>query len=48
MSMPFCIYQDIYLIGNAEMSHPYDCCVYLIDIGELVLVDSGAGQSSTG
>lgn len=45
MDKPFCIYQDIYLIGSAEMSHPYDCCVYLIDVGELVLIDSGAGQS---
>ena len=45
MDEPFCIYQDIYLIGSAEISHPYDCCVYLIDVGELVLIDSGAGQS---
>ena len=44
MGKPFCIYQDIYLIGSAEISHPYDCCVYLIDVGELVLIDSGAGQ----
>ncbi len=44
MDEPFCIYQDIYLIGSAEISHPYDCCVYLIDVGELVLIDSGAGQ----
>jgi hypothetical protein len=28
MDEPFCIYQDIYLIGSAGMSHPYDCCVY--------------------
>jgi len=28
MGKPFRIYQDIYLIGNAEVSHPYDCCVY--------------------
>jgi len=44
MDEPFCIYQNIYLIGSAEISHPYDCCVYLIDVGELVLIDSGAGQ----
>jgi glyoxylase-like metal-dependent hydrolase (beta-lactamase superfamily II) len=44
-SKPFRIYQDIYLIGSAEISHPYDCCVYLIDVGELILIDSGAGQS---
>jgi glyoxylase-like metal-dependent hydrolase (beta-lactamase superfamily II) len=45
MDEPFCIYRDMYLIGSAEMSHPYDCCVYLIDVGELVLIDSGAGKS---
>jgi len=27
------------------MSHPYDCCVYLIDVGELILIDSGGGRS---
>lgn len=45
MAMPFRIYQDIYIIGSAEISHPYDCCVYLIDVGELILIDSGAGES---
>ena len=45
MSKPFRIYQDIYIIGSAEISHPYDCCVYLVDVGELVLIDSGAGES---
>lgn len=45
MSKPFRVYQDIYIIGSAEISHPYDCCVYLIDVGELVLIDSGAGRS---
>lgn len=45
MDEPFCIYQNIYLIGSAEISHPYDCCVYLVNVGELVLIDSGAGQS---
>ena len=45
MRQPFRIWQDIYIIGSAEMSHPYDCCVYLVDAGELVLVDAGAGKS---
>lgn len=39
------IWQDIYIIGSAELSHPYDCCVYLIDAGELILIDTGAGKS---
>lgn len=45
MSKPFRVFQDIYIIGSAEISHPYDCCVYLIDVGELILLDSGAGRS---
>ena len=45
MSRPFRIWENIYIIGSSEISHPYDCCVYLIDVGELVLIDSGAGMS---
>jgi glyoxylase-like metal-dependent hydrolase (beta-lactamase superfamily II) len=45
MKKPFRVWKDIYMVGSAELSHPYDCCVYLIDAGELVLVDSGAGKS---
>jgi len=45
MSRPFLIWENIYIIGSSEISHPYDCCVYLIDVGELVLIDSGAGRS---
>lgn len=45
MSQPFHIWKNVYIIGNAEISHPYDCCVYLIDAGELILIDSGAGRS---
>jgi len=45
MSRPFRIWENIYIIGSSEISHPYDCCVYLIDVGELVLIDSGAGRS---
>lgn len=45
MAQPFHIWQDVYIIGSAELSHPYDCCVYLIDFGELILIDTGAGKS---
>lgn len=44
MTRPFEVCKDIYLIGDAELSHPYDCCVYLLDAGDLVLIDSGAGK----
>lgn len=45
MSKPFHIRGNIYILGSAEISLPYDCCVYLIDVGELILIDSGAGRS---
>jgi glyoxylase-like metal-dependent hydrolase (beta-lactamase superfamily II) len=45
MRKPFLIWENIYIIGSSELSHPYDCSVYLIDLGELILIDSGAGRS---
>ena len=45
MTRPFRIWQNVYIIGSAELAHPYDCCVYLIDFGELILIDTGTGES---
>jgi len=45
MKQPFRIWKDVYIVGSAEISHPFDCCVYLIDADELVLIDTGAGES---
>jgi glyoxylase-like metal-dependent hydrolase (beta-lactamase superfamily II) len=45
MIEPLRIWRDVYLVGDSEISHPYDCCVYLIDAGDLLLIDSGAGRS---
>ncbi|MFC2008308.1 MBL fold metallo-hydrolase [Chloroflexota bacterium] len=45
MERPFRVWKDVYMVGSAELSHPYDCCVYLLDAGDLVLIDSGAGKS---
>lgn len=39
------VWRDVYAIGGPELSHPYDCSVYLIGSDELVLIDSGAGES---
>ena len=37
--------QDVYIVGGADLSHPYDCSVYLVDGGEeMVLIDTGAGK----
>jgi glyoxylase-like metal-dependent hydrolase (beta-lactamase superfamily II) len=38
--------EDIYLVGDADLTDQKDCAIYLIDAGgELVMVDSGAGTS---
>ncbi|HEX2966282.1 MAG TPA: MBL fold metallo-hydrolase [Syntrophorhabdaceae bacterium] len=39
------IVRNIFLIGGAEFTDPKDCLVYLLDFGELIMVDTGAGQS---
>ena len=46
MTEPVNIFSNIYLIGGPELSYSYDCLIYLIDFGELVIVDSGVGLSS--
>jgi glyoxylase-like metal-dependent hydrolase (beta-lactamase superfamily II) len=45
VSKPSKICKDVYIVGNSDISHPYDCSIYLLDAGELVLIDSGAGMS---
>jgi glyoxylase-like metal-dependent hydrolase (beta-lactamase superfamily II) len=37
--------KDIYLIGGADISDPRDCAVYVIDLGEMIMIDAGAGAS---
>ena len=37
--------ENIYLVGGADITDPRDCAVYLLDLGELVLIDTGAGPS---
>jgi glyoxylase-like metal-dependent hydrolase (beta-lactamase superfamily II) len=46
MRKPFRVWKDVYAVGGPDLSHPYDCSVYLIaSASELVLIDSGAGES---
>ena len=37
--------KDIYMIGGADITDPRDCAVYLLNLGELVMIDAGAGES---
>jgi len=40
------IWNGVYIVGGPDVSRPEDCCVYLVEAGEeLVLIDSGAGRS---
>src|SRR5512137_2919781 len=34
----------VYQVGGATLSDSRDCAVYLLDLGELVLIDSGLGM----
>jgi glyoxylase-like metal-dependent hydrolase (beta-lactamase superfamily II) len=37
--------EDIYQVGGADITDPRDCAVYLLNLGEVVLIDAGAGPS---
>jgi glyoxylase-like metal-dependent hydrolase (beta-lactamase superfamily II) len=39
------LHGGVYLVGSPELTDPEDCCVYLLDLGDLVLIDAGAGRS---
>ena len=41
------IHDGIYLIGSSGITDAKDCCVYLLNLGELVLIDAGAGAGSS-
>ena len=40
------IIKGVYLVGSSEITDPKDCSIYLIDLGELVLIDTGAGMNT--
>jgi glyoxylase-like metal-dependent hydrolase (beta-lactamase superfamily II) len=42
---PHEIIDDIFIVGGPDITDSRDSCVYLINLGELVLIDSGAGWS---
>jgi len=45
MNAPFMVWKDVYMVGGSDLSHGYDCGVYLVDGGDLLLIDAGAGKS---
>ncbi len=40
------IAKDIFIVGGPDITDGRDGCVYLLSLGELVLIDTGAGWSS--
>jgi glyoxylase-like metal-dependent hydrolase (beta-lactamase superfamily II) len=42
---PLEISEDIFIIGGPNITDGRDGCIYLINLGELILVDTGAGWS---
>jgi glyoxylase-like metal-dependent hydrolase (beta-lactamase superfamily II) len=42
---PFEITKDIFIVGGPDITDGRDGCVYLINLGELILIDTGAGWS---
>lgn len=42
---PIEIIKDVYIIGDSGMTDTKDCSIYLIDLGELVMIDTGCGES---
>jgi len=39
------IEEDIFIVGGPDITDGRDGCIYLINLGELILVDTGAGWS---
>ena len=42
---PFEITKDIYIVGGPDITDGRDGCVYLMNLEELILIDTGAGWS---
>ena len=39
------ITKDIFIVGGQDITDGRDGCVYLMNLGELILIDTGAGWS---
>jgi glyoxylase-like metal-dependent hydrolase (beta-lactamase superfamily II) len=39
------IIKDIYIVGGPDITDGRDGCIYLMNLGELILIDTGAGWS---
>jgi glyoxylase-like metal-dependent hydrolase (beta-lactamase superfamily II) len=42
------IFKNLFLVGGADKADSKSCHVYLLNFGELVLIDSGTGKNFQG
>jgi glyoxylase-like metal-dependent hydrolase (beta-lactamase superfamily II) len=42
---PYEIIKDIFIVGGPDITDNRDGCIYLLNLGELVMIDTGAGWS---
>jgi glyoxylase-like metal-dependent hydrolase (beta-lactamase superfamily II) len=42
---PFEIVKDIFIVGGPDITDSRDACIYLLNLAELILIDTGAGWS---
>ncbi len=45
MIKPYKIIEDIYIVGGPDITDNRDSCIYVIDLEEIVMIDSGEGHS---
>ncbi len=41
------IHGGVYLVASPQITAPEDCCVYLVNLGDLILIDTGCGKSAS-
>ncbi len=41
------IHGGVYLVASPQITAPEDCCVYLVNLGDLILIDTGCGGSAS-
>lgn len=41
---PIKITEGVYQVGGPDMTSPEDCCIFLVDLGRPILIDTGAAR----
>jgi glyoxylase-like metal-dependent hydrolase (beta-lactamase superfamily II) len=43
---PMKVTEGVFMVGGPEITSPEDCCVYLVDLGRPILIDTGSGKET--